>query len=639
MRIPTDYQAFIHQSRYSRWLPEESRRETWEETVHRLLSFYRDFLEKRQDYKIPKRLFTDLYVSIVTMGVMPSMRAMMTAGPALERNHIAAYNCSYLPVDSPRSFDECLFILLHGTGVGFSVERQYVGKLPPIPDTMEDTETTIIVQDSKEGWFKAFKELINLLYAGMLPKWDMSRVRPSGAKLKTFGGRASGPAPLDKLFRYTSDLFTNASGRRLHSIECHDLMCQIAAAVIVGGVRRSALISLSNLGDDQMRYAKTGDWRTLNSQREYANNSVCYKGAVDVGLFLREWSSMYDSHSGERGIFNRSAAQKQASKYGRRDEDIDYGTNPCSEIILRPKQFCNLSEVVVRHDDTVERLKSKVELATILGTIQSCFVDFKGLGRQWSRNTMEERLLGVSLTGIMDNPILANTTEDDLPTVLNGLREHAVEVNKKYAELFGIEPSAAVTCVKPSGTVSQLVDAASGIHPRHSKYYIRTVRADKNDPLTLFMAMAGVPVEDAELAPDKTAVFSFPIKAPNGAITRNDLTAIEHLELWKVYADNWCEHKPSITISYRDEEYVEVGNFVWDNFETISGVSFLPMSDHIYKQAPYTECTEDEYNAMLKKMPKDIDWSKLAEYENDDSTHGSQTLSCTGDFCEVVDLV
>ena len=635
----TDYQSFIHQSRYSRWLPEEGRRETWEETVNRLLHFYVDFLEKHHDYKMPKKLCTDLYVSIVTMGVMPSMRAMMTAGPALERNHIAAYNCSYLPVDSPRSFDECLFILLHGTGVGFSVERQYVGKLPPIPDIMEDTETTIIVQDSKEGWFKAFKELINLLYAGMLPKWDMSRVRPSGAKLKTFGGRASGPAPLDKLFCYTSDLFSNAAGRRLHSIECHDLMCHIAAAVIVGGVRRSALISLSNLGDDQMRYAKTGDWRTLNSQREYANNSVCYKGAVDVGLFLREWSSMYDSHSGERGIFNRSAAQKQAAKYGRRDEDIDYGTNPCSEIILRPKQFCNLSEVVVRHDDTLARLKNKVELATVLGTIQSCFTDFKGLGRQWSRNTMEERLLGVSLTGIMDNPILANTTEDDLPTILNDLREHAVEVNKKYAELFGIEPSAAVTCVKPSGTVSQLVDAASGIHPRHSKYYIRTVRADKKDPLTLFMAMAGVPVEDAELAPDKTAVFSFPIKAPDGAITRNDLTAIEHLELWKVYADNWCEHKPSITISYRDEEYVEVGNFVWDNFETISGVSFLPMSDHIYKQAPYTECTEDEYNAMLKRMPKDIDWSKLAEYENDDSTHGSQTLSCTGDFCEVVDLV
>lgn len=639
LTIPTDYQSFIHQSRYSRWLDSEGRRETWEETVTRLLNFYTVFLEREHSYTLPKALYTDLYVAIVSMGVMPSMRAMMTAGPALERNHIAAYNCSYLPVDSPRSFDECLFILLHGTGVGFSVERQYINQLPPVPDTMESTETTIIVQDSKEGWFKAFKELINLLYAGMLPNWDLSRVRLAGTKLKTFGGRASGPAPLDKLFRFTSDMFKGAAGRRLTSLECHDLMCQIAAAVIVGGVRRSALISLSNLGDDRLRHAKTGDWYVTDTQRSYANNSVCYTSGMDMGSFLREWSSLYDSKSGERGIFNRVAAQRQAAKYGRRDSDVDYGTNPCSEIILRPKQFCNLSEVVVRQDDTVKTLKDKIEFATILGTIQSCFTDFKGLGRQWVRNTEEERLLGVSLTGILDNPMLANLTDDDLPSVLNELREHAVSVNKKYSSLIGINPSAAITCVKPSGTVSQLVDAASGIHPRHSEYYIRTVRADKKDPLTLFMAMSGVPVEDEMNNPDTTAVFSFPIKAPVGSITRNNLTAVEHMELWKIYADSWCEHKPSITVSVREEEWLEVGSFVYKNFDTMSGVSFLPMSDHIYAQAPYTDCTEREYNALLDKMPKDIDWSKLSEYETDDTTHGSQTLNCTGDYCEVVDIV
>jgi ribonucleoside-diphosphate reductase alpha chain len=639
LTIPTDYQSFIHQSRYSRWLDSEGRRETWEETVTRLLNFYTVFLEREHSYALPKALYTDLYVAIVSMGVMPSMRAMMTAGPALERNHIAAYNCSYLPVDSPRSFDECLFILLHGTGVGFSVERQYINQLPPVPDTMESTETTIIVQDSKEGWFKAFKELINLLYAGMLPNWDLSRIRSAGTKLKTFGGRASGPAPLDKLFRFAADMFKGAAGRRLTSMECHDLMCQIAAAVIVGGVRRSALISLSNLGDDRLRHAKTGDWYVTDTQRSYANNSVCYTSGMDMGAFLREWSSLYDSKSGERGIFNRIAAQKQAAKYGRRDADVDYGTNPCSEIILRPKQFCNLSEVVVRQDDTVKTLKDKIEFATILGTIQSCFTDFKGLGRQWVRNTEEERLLGVSLTGILDNPMLANLTDDDLPSVLNELREHAVSVNKKYSSLIGINPSAAITCVKPSGTVSQLVDAASGIHPRHSEYYIRTVRADKKDPLTLFMAMSGVPVEDEMNNPDTTAVFSFPIKAPVGSITRNNLTAVEHMELWKIYADSWCEHKPSITVSVREEEWLEVGSFVYKNFDTMSGVSFLPMSDHIYAQAPYTDCTEREYNALLDKMPKDIDWSKLSEYETDDTTHGSQTLNCTGDYCEVVDIV
>ena len=635
----TDYQSFIHQSRYSRWLEEEGRRETWQETVTRLLDFYRSFLKNNHGYSIPEELYTDLYVAIVTMQVMPSMRAMMTAGPALERNHIAAYNCSYLPVDSPRSFDECLYILMHGTGVGFSVERQFINQLPTIPDQFESSETCIVVQDSKEGWFRAFKELINLLYAGQLPQWDMSKVRPQGAKLKTFGGRASGPEPLNELFKFTSNMFKNAEGRKLNSLECHDLMCKIADVVVVGGVRRSALISLSNLSDDRMRHAKSGDWWNTEPQRSFANNSVCYTDGLDTGSFLREWSSLYDSKSGERGIFNRNAAQAQAAKYGRREADIEYGTNPCSEIILRPKQFCNLSEVVVRAEDTLTTLLNKVKLATILGTIQSTFTDFKGLGRQWAKNTEEERLLGVSLTGILDNAMLANKTKDNLPQILSDLREHCVDVNRKFSKQFNIESSAAITCVKPSGTVSQLVDAASGIHPRHSEYYIRTVRADKKDPLTLFMTDEGFPVEDENKKPETTAVFSFPIKAPKDAITRHDMSAVDHLNIWSIYAEHWCEHKPSITVSVKENEWLEVGAFVYKNFSTMSGVSFLPMSEHIYEQAPYQDCTKQEYEKLLKRMPKSIDWKKLGKYEREDNTISSQTFNCVGDFCEVVDLV
>ena len=637
--IPTDYQAFIHQSRYSRWLDEEGRRETWEETVTRLLDFYNDFLTKKYGFTFGPDLHENLYDAIVNMQVMPSMRAMMTAGSALARNHIAAYNCSYLPVDSPRAFDECLYILMHGTGVGFSVERDYVNQLPPVPDTVESSETCIVVKDSKEGWFRAFKELINLLYAGQAPRWDVSEVRPAGAKLKTFGGRASGPGPLEELFKFTTKMFTDAAGRRLSTLECHDLMCKIADVVVVGGVRRSALISLSNLGDDRMRRAKSGDWWLSEPQRAFSNNSVCYTNGLDTGSFIREWASLYESKSGERGIFNRQAAQRQAAKYGRRDADIDYGTNPCSEIILRPKQFCNLSEVIVSSEDTLETLKYKVDKATILGTIQSCFTNFKGLGRQWTRNTEEERLLGVSLTGILDNEILANKTDDDLPSILSELREHAVKVNANFAKRLGIEPSAGITCVKPSGTVSQLVDATSGIHPRHSEYYVRTVRADKKDPLTVFMTQAGFPVEDEKDKPDSTAVFSFPIKSPKGAITRHDLSALDHLKIWQIYAEHWCEHKPSITVSVKEDEWMEVGAFVYDNFDTMSGVSFLPMSEHIYEQAPYQDCTKKEYEALLKRMPKKIDWKGLSEFEREDNTISSQTLNCTGDVCEVVDLV
>ncbi len=636
--LMSDYQNIIAMSRYARWNEEKQRRETWQETVTRLLDFYKGYLKNKHDYDLPKEIYTDLYVAMVTLKVMPSMRAMMTAGPALERNHIAAYNCSYLPVDNPRSFDECLYILMHGTGVGFSVERQFVSQLPKVPDEFEYSETTIIVQDSKEGWHRGYKELINILYAGMVPQWDMSRVRPAGSKLKTFGGRASGPDPLDDLFTFTVNIFKKAAGRKLSSIECHDLMCKIADVVVVGGVRRSALISLSNLSDDRMRHAKSGSWWETDPHRALSNNSVCYTEKPDIGTFMREWVALHESKSGERGVFNRQSAQEQAAKYGRREENVEYGTNPCSEIILRPKQFCNLSEVVVRAEDTPETLERKVELATILGTIQSCFTDFKGISRQWTRNTEEERLLGVSLTGIMDNKLLSNTTKDNLPSLLSNLRLTAVSTNRKWAKLLNIEPSAAITCVKPSGTVSQLVNAASGIHPRHNDYYIRTIRADKKDPLTQFLIDQGFPYEDAMEKPDSMAVFLFPMKSPTGAITRNKISATQHLTLWQIYAMYWCEHKPSITVSVKEKEWLNVGSFVYDNFDNMSGVSFLPMTEHTYKQAPYQDCTKEQYKELLDKMPTGVDWEELSAYEKEDLTVGSQELACTADSCEVVDF-
>ena len=634
----SDYQNIIAISRYARWMEKDGRREIWEETVERLLSFYKKFVKENHNVALKPETYAELSTAISTLNVMPSMRAMMTAGPALERNHIAAYNCAYLTVDSPRAFDECLYILMHGTGVGFSVERQYTNELPKIPDLFEDSETTIIVQDSKEGWHRSYKELINLLYAGMVPKWDMSRIRPAGAKLKTFGGRASGPDPLHDLFTFTVNAFRKAAGRRFSSIECHDLICKVADVVVVGGVRRSALISLSNLSDDRMRHAKSGSWWETEPQRALSNNSVCYTEKPDIGTFMREWLALYDSKSGERGIFNRQSAQAQAAKYERRDPNIQYGTNPCSEIILRPKQFCNLSEVVVRASDTIETLEKKIELATILGTIQSCFTDLRGLSRQWRRNTEEERLLGVSLTGIMDNTMMSNKTEDNLEEILDKLRLHAVAVNKKWAEKLDIEPSTAITCVKPSGTVSQLVDAASGIHPRHNNYYIRTIRADKKDPLTQFLIDQGFPHEDASEKPDSTTVFSFPIAAPEGAITRRDMTAIEHLKLWKIYADHWCEHKPSITVSVKENEWLQIANFVYENFDSMSGISFLPMTEHTYKQAPYQDVSKEQWNEALLSMPNEVDWESFAAYETEDTTTGTQEFACTANSCEIVDF-
>jgi len=634
MSLPTDYQSFIHASRYARYIEDKQRRETWDETVDRYIDFFTNSLKENYKFSFDAKTLAEVRSAILNLEVMPSMRAMMTAGPALERCNVAGYNCSYVPIDDQRAFDEILYVLMCGTGVGFSVERQFVNELPVIADHMEDSSTTIIVEDSKEGWAKAFRELVSMLYGGRIPKWDVSKVRPAGARLKTFGGRASGPEPLVDLFKFAVRMFQNAKGRRLSSIECHDLVCKVAEVVVVGGVRRSALISLSNLSDDRMRTAKSGAWWETEPQRALANNSVCYTERPDVGSFMQEWLALYQSKSGERGVFNRVASEKQAVKSGRREGGHEWGTNPCSEIILRPYQFCNLTELVCRAGDSNEDMLRKIKVATILGTIQSTLTDFRYLRRVWKKNTEEERLLGVSLTGILDSKLVYDAT----PEMIESWRAHAVAVNKKLAEKIGIEQSAAVTCVKPSGTVSQLVDSASGIHARHSSYYIRRVRGDKKDPITTFMSLANIPVEDDVMKPEATAVFSFPIKAPDKCITRNDLSAIQQLELWLKIQRHWCEHKPSITVTVRENEWVEVGAWVWKHFDEVSGISFLPHSDHTYRQAPYEECDKETYEKLLSSMPKSIDWKELGKFEQGDRTTGSQDLACSAGVCEVVDL-
>ena len=631
--FPTDYQEFIHLSRYARWLG--NRRETWAETVERYFDFMHYTMKDKYGHTIPNR--KELEEAVLSLQVMPSMRALMTSGLALERDNTAGYNCSYIPVDSPRAFDEILYVLMCGTGVGFSAERQYTANLPTVNEHFEETETTIVVQDSKAGWARGLRELIACLYAGQVPKWDLSRLRPAGARLKTFGGRSSGPAPLDDLLKFTVNLFKNAAGRQLSPLECHDLVCKIASVIVVGGVRRSALISLSDLNSNRMRVAKSGEWFRDYPHRGLANNSAVYSERPDMNTFLKEWYSLYESKSGERGIFNRESAQNKVASIGRRDPDHEFGTNPCSEIILRPYQFCNLTEVVVRAEDTVTSLTKKIEWATQLGTYQSCLTDFKYLRKIWKQNTEEERLLGVSLTGILDNEMLS-TNNCMLTDMLVGFRQIAVKTNEKLSKKIGINQSTAITCVKPSGTVSQLVDSASGIHPRHSEYYIRTVCGDNKDPLTQFMIQSGIPSEPAIGNEDNMTVFSFPVQSPKGALTRDSLTAVEHLELWKTYAENWCEHKPSITISVKEHEWLEVGDWVYKNFDHISGVSFLPHSDHTYQQAPYTDCSKEEYESLVKKMPDTINWEGLKEIEIEDTTTGSQELSCTGEVCEVVDI-
>jgi ribonucleoside-diphosphate reductase alpha chain len=636
--LPTEYQNYIAISRYARWIEKENRRETWSETVERYVSYMQGRYEKLTNKKLDKKERDRWIDAITTLKVMPSMRALMTAGAALDKDNVAGFNCSYVAIDNVRTFDEIMYILMCGTGVGFSVERQYVDKLPEIAEKFHTTETVIKVRDSKIGWAKSYRELVAMLYAGQIPQFDMSLVRPAGAKLKTFGGRASGPDPLRDLFKFSIETFQKASGRKLTSIECHDIVCKIADVVVCGGVRRSALISLSNLSDIRMRDAKTGQWWDNNPQRSYANNSVAYTEKPDIGTFMKEWVSLYDSKSGERGIFNRVASQKMATRSGRREGDFDFGTNPCSEIVLRNKQFCNLSEVVVRPDDTEETLKEKVEIATIFGTLQSTLSDFRYLTKQWKDNTEEERLLGVSLTGIMDHEVLSGNifNQNVLKEMLINLKEHSIKTNKKWAEMLGVNQATAITCVKPSGTVSQLVDSASGIHPRYSPYYLRTVRADKKDPLCDMMLDKGFYGEDDVMKPNDTKVIYFPMKSPTSSIMRDAKSAIEQLEIWKMYQLHWCEHKPSITVYVKEDEWLQVGAWVYENFDVMSGVSFLPHSEHSYKQAPYQEVDKNTYEEWLAKTPKNINWMDLTNYEKEDTTTSSKELACTAGACEIV---
>jgi len=640
MELPTLYQSFIHISRYARWREDDNRRETFDETIDRYLGFMGNYLSEEYDYKIPQKTMKDLKSGIGKLETMPSMRAMWSAGKALEKDHVAAYNCAYVPIDKLRSFDEILYILMCGTGIGFSVEKHYTKKLPTICEEFENTDTNIVVADSKVGWCKAYRELLSLLVAGRIPKIDYSKIRPKGERLKTFGGRSAGPDALKTLFNFTIDSFQTASGRKLYPIECHDIVCMIAEVVVCGGVRRSALLSLSDLTDDRMRSAKVGQWQVISPYRSAANNSVVYRERPDIGTFMDEWISLYRSKSGERGVVNRVALQKQAARNQRREWEHYFGLNPCAEIILRAKQFCNLSEVVVRRDDTEEMIAEKIRLTTIMGTYQSTLTKFRHLSKPWTENCEEERLLGVSLTGIMDNPLLNGSNMDQLPGLLGRLKNVAIETNKKYAKQLGISQATAITTVKPSGNVSQLVDSASGIHARHSPYYIRTVRTSKIDPLAKMMVDQGIPHENCVRSPESTWIFSFPIKSPDDAIMRTDKTAIEQLELWKVYQDHWCEHKPSITVSVKEHEWFEVGSWVWDHFDNISGIAFLPFSDHVYQQAPYQDCTEEEYEELRNRMPENFDWGKLSEYEFEDNTTGSKALACSAadGSCEIVDI-
>ena len=629
----TPYNHYIAKSRYARFLDDKGRREHWPETVARYFDFMEKHLKKNHDYTLTNDLRDKLQTAVTDLDVVPSMRSIMTAGDALERQNIAGYNCSYLPIDDPKGFDEAMYILLCGTGVGFSVEQKYVNKLPEIPEKLYDSNTVVVVKDSKEGWAKALRQVISLLYAGEAPKWDVSSVRAAGTRLKTFGGRASGPEPLVELFKYTVNKFKGAAGRKLTSLEAHDILCKIGEVVVVGGVRRSAMISLSDLGDDRMAHAKAGNWWDGNGQRALANNSAVYEIKPDVGQFMREWSSIYESHSGERGIFNRYASELQVAKSGRRKLEQEWGTNPCSEIILRPYQFCNLSSVIVRSGDTLDRLRHKVAMATILGTFQSTMTNFPYLRKIWQTNTEDERLLGVSMTGIMDNALLNNPDNAELPFILENLKNVAIDTNAVYADAIGINRSVAITAIKPEGTVSQLTSTASGIHAQHSSYYIRRVRSDNKDPLTDFLKSQGFPSEPCVMKPESTTVFSFPVKVAEGAVLREDLSAIQHLKLWLMYQRHYCEHKPSVTISVLEHEWPEVGAWVWQNFDEITGVSFLPMDGGTYRQAPYESFDEKGYEEMLAIMPKGIDWDQFIE--NTDNVEGAQMLACTAGACEI----
>lgn len=635
MTLPTDYQNLIHVTRYSRWSDEAMRRETWDETTKRCVNFW---LARGL---INNTIYNELYDSIYGLQVMPSMRCMMTAGEALARDNVAGYNCAFLSISDVASFAEMMYILMCGTGVGFSVERQYTNKLPELPSELHNSRTTIVVGDDRIAWARGFQMLLNCLYLGEIPQWDLSELRPAGSRLKTFGGRSSGPGPLEDLFKFTTSVFRRAvddDRRRLTSVECHDICCKIGEVVVSGGVRRSALISLSNLSDDRMRMAKSGNWYDATPWRALANNSATYTERPDSSIFIDEWRSLIQSKSGERGIYNVRAAQRQAARSGRRRTDFHFGTNPCSEIILRDMQFCNLSEIVARPADSLDNLLDKARLATIIGTLQSTLTDFRFLRTDWKRNCEEERLLGVSLTGITDHPVLngGNGTAV-LADWLEEIKDVCIATNREWADSLGINRSTAITCVKPSGTVSQLVNSASGIHTRYARYYIRRVTLDTKDPVCQMLKDSGFPGKPASSQHDRSWLFEFPMKSPDTCLTRHDLSALEQLELWMVYQEHWCEHKPSCTIYVKDSEWMDVGAWVYRNFDKISGLSFLPSIDGetIYAGVtPYEEIDEQTYEQLKAVLPK-IDWSLLLKYETTDETTSSRELACTAQSCEI----
>lgn len=621
---------FIYYRTYSRWIEREGRRETWVETVDR----YMNFMKENLGDKLTAEEYNELREGILWQEAMPSMRLMWSAGSAAARCHATAYNCSYIAPSKLEDFSEIMYLSMSGTGVGFSVESQTIGQLPIIKKQSGKVLPTYVIEDSKEGWADALKTGLKTWYNGKDIKFDYSGLRPAGARLKTMGGRSSGPEPLRSLLDFARAKIFSRQGKRLSNIDAHDIICKTGEVVVMGGVRRSALISLSDLDDMEMRNAKTGQFYLTEPQRQMANNSAAYNEKPTSTQFIEEWLALAKSGAGERGIFNRGSLKQQLPRrrWDKFEEDwASSGVNPCGEINLKSKEFCNLTEVVARAEDIEESLIRKIRLATILGTYQSTLTDFKYLSKEWKKNCEEERLLGVSVTGQWDCPALRNEK------TFSKLREAAIEVNKEYAKRFGINQSAAITCVKPSGTVSQLVDAASGMHPRHSGYYIRRVRISATDSLFQMLKEQKFPYHPEvgqTIDSASTYVLEFPVKAPSNSKFRNDMDAIEQLEYWKMVKENFTEHNPSVTISVGDNEWIVAANWLYENWDILGGLSFLPREDHVYKLAPYEEIDEERYSELAAKLPE-IDFSRIVIYEEDDETQGARELACASGVCEI----
>ena len=621
---------FIYYRTYSRWIDDEGRRETWVETVDRYINFMRENLGKR----LSDKEYSEVRQAILSHEAMPSMRLLQFAGKAARTTNVCAYNCSFIAPTKLEDFAEIMYISMCGTGAGFSVESQYIQQLPVIKRQSGKLRHVHVIDDSKEGWCDALTLGLKTWYAGEDVQFDYSRLRPAGARLKTMGGKSSGPDPLRELLTFARATVLKRQGRRLTNLDAHDIICKIGEIVVAGGVRRSALISLSDLDDVEMRDAKKGQFYITEPQRSLANNSAVYNEKPGAEEFMREWLALMESHSGERGIFNRGGLRETFPERRTKmlEERIDtIGTNPCGEILLQPKQFCNLSEIVARAEDTPGSLMRKMKIATLLGTYQSTLTNFPYLSREWKEHCEEERLLGVSITGQWDSPAVRK------PEMLKKLRDAAVVYNREYAKRFTVSPSTCITCTKPSGTLSQMVDCASGMHPRHAPYYIRRVRIASTDALFQMLRDQGVPYhpevgQNMETA--TTFVIDFPVKAPDAAIFRDQVPALELLEYWKDVKENYTEHNPSVTISVGDDEWLKTGNWVYENWKIVGGLSFLPRSNHVYKLAPYEEIDEKAYHELLERFAH-VDFSKIVTYEREDGTENKRELACASGTCEV----